>query len=66
VKVPQTGRVETSEDIEGAAIEKYQLYRRVVDLVGALFTYFLEQRLDPRWQSAVLPAFQAWINAKES
>lgn len=66
VKVPQTGRVETSEDIEGAAIEKYQLYRRVVDLVGALFTYFLEQRLDPRWQSAELPAFQAWINAKET
>lgn len=65
VKVPQTGRLETSEDIEGAAIEKYHLYRRVVDLVGSLYGHFLEQRLDPRWSTTVLPACQSWINAKE-
>lgn len=65
VKTPKTGRVETSEDIEGAAIEKYHLYRRVTDLVQSLFSHFLEQRLDPRWQSAVLPAIQVWISTKE-
>jgi hypothetical protein len=65
VKVPQSARVETGEDIEGAAIEKYHLYRRVVDLVRSLFAHFLEQRLDPRWRTAVLPAFHSWMSAKE-
>lgn len=65
VKLPETGRVETSDDIEGAAIEKYHLYRRVVDLVRSLFAHFLEQRLDSQWYTGVLPAFQAWINTKE-
>jgi hypothetical protein len=65
LKVPQTGRLETKENIEGTAIEKYHLYRRVVDLIRALFSHFLELRLDSRWQSAVLPSFRTWINTKE-
>jgi hypothetical protein len=65
IKVPETGRVETSEDIEAAAVEKVHLCQRPVALVQSLFTHFIHLRLENGWTGTVLPAFRRWMQAKE-
>ncbi len=65
IKLPETGTVETADDIEGAAIEKAHLYQRPLALVAALFAYFLRLRLENGWTETVLPSFRQWMNRKE-
>lgn len=60
LKVPETGQVETTEDVEGAVLEKFFLYEKIFDWLDAVFEYFIKLRLSPEWNGEVIH-INKWI-----
>ncbi|MGB9499600.1 MAG: hypothetical protein ACKVE4_07575 [Dissulfuribacterales bacterium] len=67
LKTPETGRIESSEDIEGAVLEKIYLYEKVINLINQLYTQFIKSRVTPDWEKTVVKNISRWIRraAKE-
>ena len=63
LKVPETGPVETKDDIEGLVLEKAYLYEKVIDLVNRLFNVFLKLRSTVQWNQKTVPEIKKWIQA---
>ncbi|MCB2145037.1 MAG: hypothetical protein KQI81_01095 [Deltaproteobacteria bacterium] len=61
LKVPETGPVETQEDIEGMVLEKAYLYEKAIDLVNRLFNIFLKLRYTVEWNQNTVPKIKKWI-----
>ena len=61
LKVPETGPVETKEDIEGMVLEKVYLYEKVIELVSRLFNFFLKLRSTVEWNQQTVPKIKKWI-----
>jgi hypothetical protein len=61
LKVPETGPVETAEDIEGIVLEKAYLYEKVINLIDCLFNVFLELRLTVDWDYKTVPKIKKWL-----
>lgn len=61
IKVPESGRVEAKEDIEGAVMEKAYLYERIFLILDNLFIKFIKLRLSSEWDHSVLPLIRKWI-----
>ena len=55
LKVPETGPVETKDDIEGMVLEKAYLYEKAIDLVNRLFNMFLKLRSTVEWNQKTVP-----------
>jgi hypothetical protein len=62
LKIPETGPVETREDVEGALLEKSYLYEKAVGLVDAMFRAFMIHRVSNDWKDAVAPGIRQWIS----
>jgi len=67
LKTPETGRIESAEDIEGAVLEKIYLYEKMVNLTNQLYTQFIKSRVNPAWEKTVVKNISGWIRraAKE-
>ena len=63
LKVPETGPVETKDDIEGMVLEKAYLYEKPIDLVNRLFNIFLKLRSSVEWNQKTVPKIKKWIQA---
>ena len=61
LRVPESGKVETKEDIEGAVIEKIYLYEKILNLINELFKYFIKIRVSNEWFAKTVPAMRKWI-----
>jgi hypothetical protein len=61
LKTPQTAKLETLEDMEGAVLEKIYLVQRVIDLVQQLYARFAEQRFGPDWDKKTVYQIMEWI-----
>lgn len=61
LRVPETGKIETKEDIEGAVIDKMYLCDRIVALINGLFTHFIKLRVSNDWSAKTVPAIRKWI-----
>ncbi len=61
LKVPDTGPVETEEDIDGALLEKMFLVERAVRLVDGLFSRFVQVRISERWIAETVADIRKWI-----
>jgi hypothetical protein len=61
VKLPETGRIETPEDLEGVLLEKIYLYERAVRLVHGLYQQFIQLRVSPKWEKGTLRRMSQWI-----
>ncbi len=61
LKVPQTGPIETAQEIEGMILEKAYLYEKAVVLVDHLFNFFLKRRCGVQWQQTIVPEIKKWI-----
>jgi len=61
LRVPESGKVETKEDIEGAVIEKIYFYEKILNLINGLFKYFIKIRVSNEWSSKTVPAMRKWI-----
>jgi len=62
LKTPETGKVETKEDIEGAVLERIFLYDNVVEFVEISFQIFIRKRLSDEWQTKVVPQVKEWLS----
>lgn len=63
LKIPETGPVETSEDIEGALLERMYLQERVVQLIDKMFRHFIRVRLNNEWNKDIVPHMKKWIHS---
>ncbi len=61
LKSPQTGSVESEEDLEGAVLEKVYLCDRAVQCIDKLFKEFITLRVSEDWQNKVVPRMKQWI-----
>ncbi len=61
VKTPETGQVETGDDVEGAVLEKVYLYEQIVQFTDSLFKTFLALRISNEWSGTVVPRIKKWI-----
>ena len=61
LKVPETGPVETKDDIEGMVLEKVYLYEKAINLINSLFNVFLKIRSTEHWNQKVVPEMRRWI-----
>jgi hypothetical protein len=63
LKVPETGPVETKEDIEGIVLEKTYLYENAINLVNKLFNTFLKLRSTVKWDQKTVPEIKKWLQS---
>ncbi len=61
LKIPDTGQIETKDDIEGAVLEKFFLYEKIMNWLDGIFGYFIKIRLSPEWNDGVVPSIKKWI-----
>lgn len=61
LKVPETGPIETKDDIEGIVLEKAYRYEKAMALTNSLFNNFLKLRITDEWTDMVLPQMKKWI-----
>jgi hypothetical protein len=64
LKAPETGKVESKEDIEGALIEKMALYDKAFKVVDGLFAMFVTDRLSSVWMERWVPKIRGWIQGR--
>lgn len=62
LKTPETGAIETRDDIEGFLLEKAYLVEKAVRLTDRLYGLFLRSRLSGDWNERVLPRLRKWIH----
>jgi hypothetical protein len=63
LKTPETGAVETGDDIEGMVLEKVYLCEKPIQLIRRLFDLFLKLRSGLQWKDDILPKMKKWIQA---
>ncbi len=63
LKPPESGNVESKEDIEGAVLEKVYLYEKVITLLDKLYQVFIKIRLDNQWPQTIVPKIKNWIHS---
>ena len=61
LKVPETGPVESAEDIEGSVLEKTYLFEKIIDFINQLFFYFLKKRIHLDWNNQIVGEIKKWI-----
>lgn len=61
LKCPQTGAVESQEDLEGAVLEKVYLYEKAFRLTDNLFKQFITLRVSEDWDKRVVPLIRQWM-----
>jgi len=62
-RCPQTGPVETEEDVEGAVLEKAYLYEKAIQLTDKLYKEFITLRVSDQWPKKVVPSVKKWIHS---
>lgn len=62
LRVPETGPVETRDDIEGMVLEKAYLYEKIIVLLDKIFNYFIKMRSSMEWTEKTVPSIKKWIN----
>ena len=62
LKTPETGKVESKEDTEGAVLEKLYLYEKVVNFVERSFQLFIKTRLSDKWEKMVVTQIKEWLS----
>jgi len=60
LKLPETGPVETPEDLEGVVIEKAYLLEKVIGLVNNLFSHFIKLRVSDTWRNQTVSQIRKW------
>jgi hypothetical protein len=61
LKVPDTGPIETKDDVEGLVLEKVYLYDKAIALANRLFHVFIRLRSSVSWDQQTVPEIRNWI-----
>ena len=60
-KTPQTAGIESQEDLEAALLEKAYLDEEAFDIVDALYSRFIHNRLASRWEEKTVHLIKSWL-----
>ena len=63
LSVPNTGSIESNEDIEGYVLEKIFLYDKALQLLEYLYGQFIKLRISNTWQTKETPLIRKWIRS---
>jgi hypothetical protein len=63
LKLPETGPVETPDDLEGVVLEKVYLIEKVIGLVNNLFSHFIHLRVSNTWQNQTMSLIRKWATS---
>ena len=63
LKLPETGTVETPEDLEGVVMEKAYLLEKVIGLINTLFSYFVKLRVSNKWRNQTVSQIRKWASS---
>jgi hypothetical protein len=63
LKLPETGPVETPDDIEGVVLEKIYLLEKVIGLVNHLFSHFVKLRVSDAWRNQTVSQIHKWAKS---
>ncbi len=63
LKLPETGPVETLEDLEGVVIEKAYLVEKVIELINNLFSHFVKLRVSDKWRKQTVSQIRKWASS---
>lgn len=61
LKTPETGPVESKDDLEGAMLEKSYLYDKAMGFVSLIFNVFMKHRVSHEWNDEIVPQIRKWI-----
>ena len=61
LKLPETGQIETRDDMEGAVLEKFFLYEKILGWMDTIYGFFVKIRISPEWNDRVVPQIKKWI-----
>jgi hypothetical protein len=61
LKVPETGPMESKDEVEGIVLEKIYLFEKAVNLVNHLFNHFLKLRSTLDWNEQTVVQIRKWI-----
>ena len=65
MKLPETGPIESSEDMEGLILEKIYLYEKPFQFIDKVYRAFVKLRLSDAWRNEILPGMQRWLTADD-
>jgi hypothetical protein len=65
LKTPDTGKVETKDDLEGAVLEKIFLREKAIGLTDRLFQQFIHLRISEDWDNIVNSSIRKWIHSED-
>ena len=65
LKTPETGKIESKEDTEGAVLEKIFLYDKVVDFVERSYQLFIRTRLSDEGQTKGVTPIVHWVSKSD-
>ena len=65
LKTPDTGKVETKDDLEGAILEKLFLREKAIGLTDRLFQQFIRLRISEDWDKMVNSSIREWIHSED-
>ena len=63
LKLPETGPVETPEDLESVVIEKAYLVEKVIGLTNNLFSHFVKLRVSNKWRNQTVSQIRKWASS---
>jgi hypothetical protein len=63
LKLPETGPVETPEDLESVVIEKAYLVEKVIGLINNLFSHFVKLRVSNKWRNQTVSQIRKWASS---
>lgn len=63
LKLPETGPVETPEDLEGVVIEKAYLVEKVIEFINTLFSHFVKLRVSNNWRNQTVSQIRKWASS---
>ena len=63
LNLPNTGSMESDEDIEGFVLEKAFLYDKILKILDNIFNHFVKLRLSNNWQIKMVPKISNWIQS---
>ncbi|MCF8023944.1 MAG: hypothetical protein K9K82_00455 [Desulfobacteraceae bacterium] len=64
LKTPQTAKLESGEDVEGAVLEKIYLTERVANLVHNLYAQFINERVSSDWEKKTIYRIGSWVRGE--
>ncbi len=64
LKLPESGSMESADDLEAVVLDKLYLYEKPCILVEKLYGHYLKLRLSDQWQHRTLSEIKKWTYAE--